>query len=296
MANTIEVDSIFGRIEAFPNDLATNQIVSFGAHTRPELAFLLSIIRHGDDVFDIGGHIGTFAIPIAQKIGASGRVLVVEGSSANFELLRRNIDRFNLGHIAYPIRAVIGNVMKRYAAVQNPEPNSGATFFIQDQGGVSATSIDDLLLAHFVPRVIKIDIEGLEFAALSAAPSLLTHRPILYVEVSGEQLRRSGSSINELNDLLKTYGYRLFRNIGDRNASHDDFVVRELYCLPDGGDFFDVLAIHRQDSRLHAVTGVARGRLRRWLLSSRLIRLLATFRRKMRVSGFAPWLSFGAKR
>jgi FkbM family methyltransferase len=282
MASTVEVDSIFGRIEAFPNDLATNHIVSFGAHTRPELAFLLSIIRPGDNVFDIGGHIGTFAIPIAQKVGASGHVLVVEGFSANFELLRRNIYRFNLGHIAYPIRAVIGNVTKRYAAVQ--KPNSGATFFIQDEGGVSATSIDDLLLAHFVPRVVKIDIEGLEFAALSASPNLLAHGPILYVEVSGEQLRRSGSSINELNDLLKTYGYRLFRNIGDRNASHDDFVVRELYCLADGGNFFDVLAIHRQDSRLQAVAGVARGRLRRWSLRFPLTRLLAKALKSLRMA------------
>jgi FkbM family methyltransferase len=236
---------------------------------------LLSVIRPGDTVFDIGGHIGTFAIPIAQKVGASGRVLIVEGDSGNLELLRRNIDRLNLSHIAYPVHAVIGNVMKRYSAAQNSESNSGATFFIQDERGVSATCIDDLLLAHFVPRVVKIDIEGLEFAALAASPNLFVSRPILFLEVAGKHLRRSSSSIEELDDLLKAHGYRLFRNVGDRNAPHDDFVVRELYTLADGGDFFDVLAIHRRDSRLQTVSRVSHGRLRRWLLSFRPIRSLA---------------------
>ena len=64
-----EVDTIFGRIRAFPGDLITEQLVSFGAHTRPELAFLLNMVDEGDGVFDLGAHIGTFALPIARKVG-----------------------------------------------------------------------------------------------------------------------------------------------------------------------------------------------------------------------------------
>ena len=250
MAHTVELESIFGRIEAFPNEVVTNQILSFGAHTRPELAFLLSVVCPGDAVFDIGGHIGSFAIPIAQKVGASGRVLIVEGSSTNFDVLRRNIDRLNVGHIAHPIHAVIGSTTTRYA-IQRSERNSGAHFFIPDEEGVSATRVDDLL-THFVPRVVKMDIEGLEFAALKASPNFFGSRPILYLEVFAQQLRRSGSSVEELNGLLKGYGYRLFRNVGDRNASHDNFIVRELCSLRDGN--YDILAIHEDDPRLRDVT------------------------------------------
>ena len=43
----LEVDTVFGRIWTFDNDIITNQILQFGAHTRPELAFLLSVIRPG---------------------------------------------------------------------------------------------------------------------------------------------------------------------------------------------------------------------------------------------------------
>jgi hypothetical protein len=75
----IKVTAIFGTVVAFKDDLITQQIIRFGAHTRPELAFLLNIINPRDKVFDIGAHIGTFAIPIAAKVGSQGRVLAVEG-------------------------------------------------------------------------------------------------------------------------------------------------------------------------------------------------------------------------
>jgi hypothetical protein len=49
---------------------------------------------------------------------------------------------------------------------------------------------------------------------------------------------------------VSTHDYRLFRNVGERNANHDNFVVAELTSLQEGGEFFDVLAIHRDDHRL----------------------------------------------
>jgi FkbM family methyltransferase len=251
MADTVEVQSIFGQIEVFPDDLITEHIVSFGAHTRPELAFLLSVIRPGDDVFDIGGHVGTFAIPIAQKIGSAGHLLVVEAYSKNLALLRRNLKRLDLN--ATVVHAVIGDPAKRYIMQDadlntGSERNSGAHAFIEAKEGVSAIRIDDLL-GHFTPRVVKIDIEGLEFAALNASPNLLVTRPILYLEIVSTLLERNNCSVKNLDCLLRSHGYRLFRNLAERNAAHDDYVVGELSSLADGGTFFDVLAIHRDDLR-----------------------------------------------
>jgi FkbM family methyltransferase len=250
-SNIIEVDAIFGKVYAFADDVITNQMISFGAHTRPELAFLMSVVQSGDTVFDIGGHIGTFAIPLAQKIGTAGRLLFVEGNPRNFELLCRNIDRLRLRHIASPCQAVIGPTTKRYSA-RSPRQNTGASYFLPTDGpeGVPAVSLDHLLAAHYAPRVVKIDIEGLEVAALREAPMLFALRPILYIEVAVEQLKRYDTSLEELNELLQENDYRLFRNVGARNGPHDEFSVQELSSLSEGGGFFDVLALHRADPRL----------------------------------------------
>ena len=242
---------MFGKIFTFANDIITNQLVSFGAHTRPELAFLMTVVQSGDAVFDIGGHIGTFAIPLAQKIGETGRLLIVEGDPRNFELLCRNIERLGLGNIALPCHTVIGPTKKRYL-VRNRSQNTGGSYFLPSDGsgGIPAVSLDDLMLAHYSPRVVKIDIEGLEVAAFRDSPILLNLHPILYVEVAGDQLKRYGASVEELNEILQTHDYRLFRNVGARNGTLDEFVVQELSSLSEGGNFFDVLALHREDPRL----------------------------------------------
>jgi hypothetical protein len=91
---------------------------------------------------------------------------------------------------------------------------------------------------------------GLGSGSVAYSPKLLTLRPILYIEVAANLLKRYGASVGDLNEILETYGYRLFRNVGARNSAHDEFVVQELSSLDEGGDFFDVLALHRADPRL----------------------------------------------
>ena len=252
----IEVDSIFGRIEAFENDLVTDQIVAFGAHTRPELAFLLTFVDAGDSVFDLGAHIGSFAIPLAQKIGPRGRILVVEGLPETFVVLERNMRRLVPSGGAALVNVLIASASQRYAA-QTPQGNTGANFFaptVGDEGvAVPATTLDALCNAHFFPRIVKIDLEGFEVFALEGGRELLARRPIIYAEVADQLLRRCGASVAQLDALLQGHGYRYFRNVGDRNAAHDRFIVAELPTRAAGGDFFDVLAIHRDDERLGRV-------------------------------------------
>ena len=177
--------------------------------------------------------------------------MIVEGDPRNFELLCRNIERLGLGNIALPCHTVIGPTKKRYL-VRNRSQNTGGSYFLPSDGsgGIPAVSLDDLMLAHYSPRVVKIDIEGLEVAAFRDSPILLNLRPILYVEVAGDQLKRYGASVEELNEILQTHDYRLFRNVGARNGTLDEFVVQELSSLREGGNFFDVLALHREDPRL----------------------------------------------
>jgi FkbM family methyltransferase len=253
VAGLVEVDATFGRIETFVNDVATNQIKKFGAHTRPELAFLLSVVSDGDAVFDIGGHIGTFAIPLAQKVGPRGRVLVVEASPATFAVLDRNIARSAHDTCISLLNVLVAPPGQLYALHENGT-NFAANFFmptdVNDAAAVPGTTLDALCETHFIPRVVKIDIEGWEAHALSHAPLLLASRPIIYAEVCDQHLRRNGSSPDELDRLLRENDYRLFRNVGERNARHDRFVVAEFTKLAEGGDFFDVLAIHSDDQRL----------------------------------------------
>jgi FkbM family methyltransferase len=256
--HVIRVQARFGPLWVFSDDLITNQILDFGAHTRPELAFFRTIIRPGDRVFDLGAHVGTFAVPIAQSVGPAGRVLAVEAAPQHAELLKRNLSANDLTH-ADVLQALVAP-SARYDA-QEVEGNSGATSFAESPLGesMSCATIDGLVDEWFSPDTIKIDIEGLEYWALSTSTFVASARPALYCEVSSAQLSRYGATVGDLDSHLRSLSYRFFRNGGERNAPNDDFTVRELSTLSAGGEFFDVLALPEGDQRLALLTKAISG-------------------------------------
>ena len=72
--------------------------------------------------------------------------------------------------------------------------------------------------------VIKINVEGMELAVLrSAERTIARDRPVLYVELSITQMARYGVTLPAVAAFLAPYDYRCFRNIGDRNSTHDAF-------------------------------------------------------------------------
>jgi FkbM family methyltransferase len=257
MTSYVEIDTIFGRIQGFPQDVITKQLIAYGAHTRPELALLLTMVDPKDDVFDLGGHIGTFTIPLAKKIGPDGRIVVVEALPETFSVLSLNIDHTNVSEWTTPVNAIIGPPRTTYS-VYHVKENSGADFLMTNHGGESIEApiltLEALCERYFFPRIVKIDIEGYEVFALTSAPALIDRHPIIYAEVSEPQLQRVGSTVQEFDYLLRKNGYRLFRNAGDRNGPHDNFVMKELESLLAGGPFFDVLAVHHDDPRIGRLT------------------------------------------
>jgi hypothetical protein len=70
--------------------------------------------------------------------------------------------------------------------------------------GEGETSLDDLVAEHFIPRFVKMDIEGGEAKALRGAERLLSrHRPDLLIEVHGRQIE------DECVDTLRSHNYHL---------------------------------------------------------------------------------------
>jgi FkbM family methyltransferase len=249
----VMVEACFGPMMSFEADLITRQVQEFGAHTRPELAFLKSVLAEGDRVFDLGAHIGTFSVPLAQAVGDSGRVLALEGDPSHAALLRHNLHLNGLSWVDVAV-SLLAPAGERYAPMRR-QGNTAATYFAAsaDGEGVSCTSIDAQVNDLFHPDLIKLDVEGFEYWALSTSRYVTEQRPRLYFEVSELQLARQDHTIEGLDALLRELGYRFFRNVGPRNAAHDDFQPAEIAALAEGGAFFDVLALPDGDERIERV-------------------------------------------
>jgi FkbM family methyltransferase len=237
----------YGILYTVVDDLITRQLVDFGAHTRNELAMLLKHVDTDDVFVDIGAHVGTFTIPVAKKLGTRGKVLAIEGRDETFSILAKNVGANGLAHKVQPLCAIVGQGPKQKLRRVDVDGNTGASFYAPDETSAQeAVDAKSLISAYGFarPDFVKIDIEGMELSVLrSIAPIIATHRPKLYVEVVADQLARFGASIFDLDAFLRSFDYRFYRNIGERNSPNDHYLRTELLSLEDGGRFFDLLAL-----------------------------------------------------
>jgi FkbM family methyltransferase len=240
------VQTHLGAFLTFTDDLITRQLDEFGAHTRNELAMLLRQIDVGATVVDIGAHIGTFAVPIAKKIGSTGRLLAIEGDPTTFSLLTHNIGLNGLVQNVSCVNRVLGEGDSQQLARHNTPGNTGAGYYTAASVGMpSYDALRCLALSGFGhPDVIKIDVEGMECAILrSLLPMLQVDRPVLYLEVVEAQLARFGEGADSVDAILRPLGYKFYRNAGERNSSNDSFIPSPLESVRGGGVFFDLLAL-----------------------------------------------------
>ncbi len=258
MAKTEQIDTMYGTFISWKDDLISTQLKTYSAHTRNELAMIKSLVKEGDNIIDIGAHIGTFSIPFSQFANSKGKVFSFEGSPNNFELLQKNINNNQLQTIITPIQAIVSvNEDEQFDMRVPDDDNTGAFYFAPGSeggdGSQSVININNWFKQPGTPdsiQFIKIDVEGAEVSVLQSCIALIEQfKPVLYIEISEDALQRFDASIKDIDEMLSANGYHYFHNIGPRNSKNDHFVMAKLSSIAEGGDFYDLLAIHPTDRR-----------------------------------------------
>lgn len=193
-----------------------------GSFEPNEFAFLRGTLRPGMNFVDIGANEGLFTLFAARRVGPSGKVIAVEPSSRERQILDRNIARNGLGNVTvvpHALAAEPGTAELRIAPKQHGLHNTLGDFIYEYENEiaivrepVAVETLDALQTRLALGRVdmIKIDVEGAEVKVLTGAKELLsTSRPILLVEANEEALRCQGTSRKALLDLLQGLDYRI---------------------------------------------------------------------------------------
>ena len=251
---SVRIETPYGVFHGPSGDLITRQLAEFGAHTRNELAMLLSFVAEGDIVLDVGAHIGTFAIPLARKVGSPGRVFAFEPTPSNHDFLERNVRENRVEGIVHVERLGASDRTETLRALR-PASNTSAAFLAESGDGevVRTVPLDEWWEtrggSHRI-SVIKVDAEGMDCRVLQGARGILERdRPVLYFEVNPPALARAGSSVRELEDLLAEHHYHCFVHLGARNSTTDEFRLGRIRRPKELGSFGDVLAFHRESLR-----------------------------------------------
>lgn len=181
-------------------------------------------VSPGDTVFDVGSHVGIFALGAAATAGPRGRVLAFEPAAETLDVLRRHVrlngfeDRVEVvagvasdvtGEISFYVHgsSMANSMSPKNADDLNPEVHDRPATRIT----VPSHRLDDVCLERGIsPRVMKIDVEGAELAVLRGARDILARGECaVFLEVHPEQMKNCESSEEELTGFLGDLGYRL---------------------------------------------------------------------------------------
>jgi FkbM family methyltransferase len=144
------------------------------------LSMVRALVRPKMVVWDIGANVGLFSFA-AASLGA--QVVAVEADMWLANLMHRSALLNKLPVTVLP--AAVSDhqgISRLYLSEQGKASNSLC-------GGGSAQTVVavtlDSLLDHFAaPQVLKIDVEGMEYAVLSGATRVLAARPHIFCEVT----------------------------------------------------------------------------------------------------------------
>ena len=168
----------------------------------------MKIVRTGDWVIDAGANIGAFSIPLAKRVGKSGRLDAFEPSRRLFELLTANVALNDVGRQANVHQSALGDGVTRTARIPDYRVDKPGNFggvslvdrsYDQTQTyGVRVETVDDIVrevrdeweLRHgskpqwpLCPQFLKLDVEGMEQHILRGGARILANcRPVIYSE------------------------------------------------------------------------------------------------------------------
>jgi FkbM family methyltransferase len=188
------------------------------------MQFFQQVLRPGDTVVEVGGHIGYLTMLFAQLVGAAGRVVVFEPGGNNLPYLHQNVRELpgvEIVEQAVSDQDGIATFFEEQLTGQNNSLLADYERFSQNrqlafsneayqQRDVTTVRLDTFLEQRAMrPDLVKIDIEGAEFLALQGAIKMVREgRPILLIEVT--------CHANRVFQTLTSAGYVLFTPEGKR--------------------------------------------------------------------------------
>jgi FkbM family methyltransferase len=165
-------------------------------YNREELDFLRAHLPAGGVFVDVGANVGTYALPLAQAVGANGKVIAVEPHPVTHARLAFNCAASHLPQVTL-VAAAAGSADGELL-IETDGDNLGASHVVTSGASASAIKVASRTLQHILADggashvdALKIDVEGYEDSVLTPffkqAPKALWPRAVVIEHLSREE-------------------------------------------------------------------------------------------------------------
>jgi len=213
-----------------PTDFVENRICFFGQWEPAITSVFESTLQPGDVVLDVGANIGFYSVLAGTLVGGSGRVFALEPSPSIRQRLAANIELNGLRNIeVLPFAAWHENGQ---ATLRLMDGNRGGSSLGATSNTTSSETVEMRRLDDMIPRdvwrrvrIIKIDVEGAEWAALLGAEQLLREATDATVlcEISPDRLESLDANAGQVLEFMSDLGYEGYRL--DNDYSPESYIA-----------------------------------------------------------------------
>lgn len=176
------------------------------------------MLKAGDVFVDVGANVGYFSLMAADIVGSTGQVISIEPNIALCQLVRASARRNRFGHWNV-VPAGVGDStglaklqIQQSSGVSFIGDTSGKRDRVVDVQMTPILTLDDIiaeLSPDTPPKLVKVDVEGLELRVLEGARACLQGRKTHFVvEHSARNQARFGISATEVAEFMAQFGYQ----------------------------------------------------------------------------------------
>lgn len=171
-------------------------------------------VKSGDTVIELGAYLGFYTIKLAEMVGKSGKVIAVEASKDNFNILKKNIEKNNLDNVILINKVIWDSITKKRLYINyRKDKKQGNDLFklnVNEQNGwklIETITIDEILKKYKINKVelMIIEVNGAEVNALKGTKCSLDK--IKNVQVAAPYKTNGTPNYKKIYNLLKEKFY-----------------------------------------------------------------------------------------